>query len=117
MTLSNSSSVTSNVGLFLYDVPALLTRMSNPPNLSLAVSTSFFQSAEEVTLAVTVATWAASGDDEEKFFSRPEVFMSAATTLAPSARNFFVVARPKPDAAPGGGGCQTVVQGCGRGAG
>ena len=36
----------------------------------------------------------------ENAFARPSPFMSAATTFAPSARNFLTVAKPKPDAAP-----------------
>ena len=78
--------------------PALLIRISTPPNFSFATETTFCQSASLVTLAVTV--WTCVSGWSPKLFARPSSFISAATTFAPSATNRWVMALPKPEAAP-----------------
>ena len=72
--------------------------ISKPPNFSSAVLTSFSQSEETVTFAVTAKMEGL--EPGGNCFSSVEAFMSAATTLPPSSTNLRAVARPKPDAAP-----------------
>lgn len=99
-TRSNSFSVTSSVGLFLYVVPALLTTMSTRPHFCTQVSIADFQCAS----FVTSMDWESiSEEDEERVVASslaPDSFRSPIRTLHPSWEKRVEIALPKPDAPP-----------------
>lgn len=84
MTISNSFSVTSSVGLFLYEVPALFTSISSRPYLEMVPDTRLSQSGTEVTSAWTNEIWEGLVAATR---SPPFTLMSEMTTLAPSDAN------------------------------
>lgn len=99
-TRSNSFSVTSSVGLFLYVVPALLTTMSTRPHFCTQISIADFQCAS----FVTSMDWERiSEEDEERVVASslaPDSFRSPIKTLHPSWEKRVEIALPKPEAPP-----------------
>ena len=78
-------------------MPALLIRMSKPPNLDSAVDSTRSQSLWDVTFATRVRS---EPGTLLKALLKLFSFKSTAMTLAPSAAKILAVARPNPDAAP-----------------
>jgi hypothetical protein len=106
MTRSNSSAVTSKVGLFLYVVPALLTTISGRPLRPLA-SASFAHAAMATSQSASLVTsslmWTVVPPALFNVCERAETagsLMSASRTCEPSCANRVAIAAPKPDPAP-----------------
>jgi hypothetical protein len=96
-TFSNSSSVTVLVGLFVYDQPALFTRISHFPNSSRQVEIVVFQSEALVTSIL----WKEREEGFEETVSWPPVsLMSQTRTFAPSEAMPFEIPAPNPEPPP-----------------
>ena len=68
MTASKSSSLMRAASLSRV-MPALLTRMSTPPNADLAVSTSSLAASAEVTSPWTARAWAPAASSSDRVSS------------------------------------------------
>src|SRR5262249_16974756 len=97
MSRSNSASSTSSMGRRTWLMPALLTRMSIPPNASTVALTAALTSArcetsQRTAMALLLIDVAASRA------ASPSISMTA--TRAPSRAKVAAMPLPKPDAAP-----------------
>src|SRR5580704_11574301 len=94
---SNSSSPISIIGLLMWVVPALLTRMSRPPNAesvsaTAAAKSAFLVTSQRMAMALLPMARAAA--------LAASTLMSASATRAPSRANVSAMHLPMPDPAP-----------------
>jgi hypothetical protein len=94
---SNSSSPISIIGLLMWVVPALLTRMSRPPNAdsvsaTAAAKSAFLVTSQRMAMALLPIARAAA--------FAASTLMSASDTRAPSRANVSAMHLPMPDPAP-----------------
>src|SRR5579864_2989902 len=94
---SNSSSPISSIGLLMWVVPALLTRMSRPPNAdsvsaTAAAKSAFLVTSQAIAMALLPMARAAA--------FAASTLMSASVTRAPSRAKVSAMHLPMPDPAP-----------------
>src|SRR3990172_9814805 len=81
-------------------MPALLCRMSRPPNVSSANATIRWMSSQRVTSVRTNAALCPASSRSRTVSRPPPSSMSATTTAAPASARAIAVARPIPEPPP-----------------